>query len=423
MKFQILLIDQNLSEHAALIQRLEMEGYQVDVCAEVDHAERKLLDKPYDLIIMDPVFPPRKEFQLFDFIKGKPTLQWIPLIALSKRNNMHDQARCYDLGADDYFVKPVTYDQLGVRIPGLIQKADEIKDKAFRDPLTKVYNRQFFNNYVQAALQRVRATGGAISLAFIDADRFKRINDTFGHDAGDKVLIGLSALIQRNLRSTDVLCRFGGEEFVVLLPGMNAEQALRKIQDILGQVHQEPVATIGGHSHYITFSSGIAEWRETLTIETWIKEADEAVYRAKEEGRDRVLLASNSKAEEEKQLHVMIGGTGAFVSYVSSLLRGYRIGQVVSQQEAVAYINDHNVDFCILEHEFSSIDAMQLIQEIKGGEFIDECKVILVLPENPGRLVVQNLAIGTDEILISPLTATEFTMAVARVRNEVRQGL
>src|SRR5690606_35819152 len=103
-----------------------------------------------------------------------------------------------------------------------------------------------------------------------------------------------------------------------------------------------------------------------------------------------------------------VGGTGTFVAYIASLLQGYRVGQVASQEEAVAYINDHNVDLCVLEYEFSSIDAMQLIREIKGGEFIDECKVILVLPENPGRLVMENLALGTDEILISPLSTAEF---------------
>ena len=134
-------------------------------------------------------------------------------------------------------------------------------------------------------------------LVFIDIDCFKRINDTYGHHVGDLVLQGLAHLLQVNLRSTDLLARFGGEEFVIALPNTPVDQAITTMQNILDKVRLNAVAQYEGQTFSITFSAGVAEWQEGMTVAEWVAKADDAMYQAKQQGRNRIVSA----LEEDKE--------------------------------------------------------------------------------------------------------------------------
>lgn len=148
-------------------------------------------------------------------------------------------------------MKPFKYEELSARIYSLLKRTKTFEQMAFRDPLTGVYNRRFFDHQIHVELQRVGRYPAPISLVFIDIDRFKSINDTFGHSVGDLVLQGLAHLLQNNLRSTDLLARLGGEEFVVVLPDTSGIDALKTMDSILAQARVEPVAQNEGQSFYI----------------------------------------------------------------------------------------------------------------------------------------------------------------------------
>lgn len=162
-----------------------------------------------------------------------------------------------------------------------------LKNQAIRDPLTSLYNRRYFEEEVSKKIGQARTTGGSYSVLMIDADHFKRVNDTYGHKIGDKVLIELSSTCERALRDNDIVARYGGEEFVIFLPDIDAEKA-RTVADRL----RETIAKIVVYSDdnepiHFTVSIGISSSEVSDNIDMLIKTADEALYRAKENGRNR----------------------------------------------------------------------------------------------------------------------------------------
>src|SRR5690606_27127723 len=132
-------------------------------------------------------------------------------------------------------------------------------------------NRRYFEHQVKLEVQKAKQTKMAVSLVFIDLDRFKSINDTHGHDAGDEVLIKVVERITENIRDTDILARYGGEEFVMILPHSTMQSAAEKVELILEDMRNKPLFSHNGTDMYVTFSAGVTEWSEHMTVKEWIK--------------------------------------------------------------------------------------------------------------------------------------------------------
>ncbi len=176
-----------------------------------------------------------------------------------------------------------------------------LDDLASTDPLTRLLNRRVFLRWCEREEARSREAGGTFSVLLLDLDHFKRINDSFGHAAGDVVICRLVETMQNSVRGIDLLGRWGGEEFVALLPGASGEAALLVAQRIRGNIEKTfiPVSRHGGsdatHSVRLTASVGVATWMGSEdTAELMLKRADAALYRAKEAGRNRVLLDAST---------------------------------------------------------------------------------------------------------------------------------
>ena len=177
--------------------------------------------------------------------------------------------------------------ELDERNRQLQELADRLEHLAVTDALTGAFNRRRFDELVRGELERTRRYGSPLSLVLLDVDHFKRVNDTFGHDVGDAVLIELAALIRVLMRSVDSLARWGGEEFVVLTPGVGGAACVgfaERVRESLG-AHVFPGA---GH---VAASFVVAEYELGDTEHTLFSRADSALYLAKERGRDRVVLA------------------------------------------------------------------------------------------------------------------------------------
>jgi diguanylate cyclase (GGDEF)-like protein len=158
-----------------------------------------------------------------------------------------------------------------------------------RDPLSDLYNRRHMDECIRVEFQRFMRSGEKVSLALIDFDHFKRINDTMGHDGGDEVIRRFGSQLQRNLRAADTPGRFGGEEFIVLLPGANRHEAGALMQRLQSRLASEPLAD----GRTLTVSVGIAELtRDLPSPEAWVRLTDQMLYRAKHQGRNRVITAS-----------------------------------------------------------------------------------------------------------------------------------
>jgi two-component system cell cycle response regulator len=184
--------------------------------------------------------------------------------------------------------KPFQFKELNSRVHRLLARGRQFEQLAFRDALTGIYNRRYFDNQLDAELRRMQRIPSSMSLALLDLDRFKCINDTYGHPVGDLVLQGLSALLRKNLRQTDLLARYGGEEFIILLLDTDEKEAANVMGSILQEVRLHAFV-VGDQQLTITFSAGIAEWKPALSAAEWVARTDQLLYQVKQSGRNKAI--------------------------------------------------------------------------------------------------------------------------------------
>lgn len=180
----------------------------------------------------------------------------------------------------------------------LKENFSKVSDMANRDGLTGLYNARFFQEALAHELERVKRNGQPLSLIILDADRFKRVNDRYGHPVGDQILQHVSRMVRSVLRGYDVLARYGGEEFIALLTDTAAPQALILAQRLRKTVEQHPYALKEGGVIKVTISIGVAQSRPPHERKEVISQADQALYRAKETGRNKVVLFKSTDAAE-----------------------------------------------------------------------------------------------------------------------------
>lgn len=172
-----------------------------------------------------------------------------------------------------------------LRIAELEKALAEVRELAFIDPLTGALNRRGFEKACLREMSRSLRNGSQLALVLIDIDNFKQLNDTYGHVAGDGALVHLVGLLHKSMRPTDVLCRFGGEEFVMMLPDTSLDDAVAVVSRLLGEFSAQ---AIPGTDRAMTFSAGIVVQERNESTERAIQRADAATYAAKRAGKNRI---------------------------------------------------------------------------------------------------------------------------------------
>jgi diguanylate cyclase (GGDEF)-like protein len=183
-------------------------------------------------------------------------------------------------------------ERIGLALANL-QLHEKLRNQAIRDPLTAMYNRRYFEETAARELLRAGENGSSVGVIMIDVDHFKRFNDSYGHEAGDAVLQRVGLILQSHTRVEDVVCRYGGEEFVMLLPGLPGEAIVNRAEELREAIHELSVRFHGETLARITISCGVSVFPDQgRACAELIDAADHALYRAKQAGRDRVQVAA-----------------------------------------------------------------------------------------------------------------------------------
>ena len=179
------------------------------------------------------------------------------------------------------------------------QRTEELLQQAIRDPLTSLFNRRYLDETLPREIHRALREEQPLAVVMIDLDHFKRFNDQWGHEAGDIVLLGVAEALLDGLRASDIACRYGGEELLVVMPGADADEAVRRITAIAARARTVGARVMGREIEAITFSAGVATVPENGdSAEVLVRAADRALYMAKETGRDRIVVAHSPGAAE-----------------------------------------------------------------------------------------------------------------------------
>ena len=244
-----------------------------------------------DLILMDLYMPSCDGFELAQIVRQFPAYMTVPILFLSTESRLSKHLQALQHGGDDFLIKPLQPDQVVSAVRSRAKRYRELKKLTDRDSLTGLLNHTNILRNLDREMNNSKRTGSQTSLAMVDIDHFKKVNDTYGHVVGDQVLVRVSHLIRNRLRRTDHIGRYGGEEFAIVMPDTTQEQAHKIIEELRLAAKAVEHRTSEGCFN-ITFSGGIAAYPVFGSKLDITKAADEALYRAKSGGRDQTVVAS-----------------------------------------------------------------------------------------------------------------------------------
>jgi two-component system cell cycle response regulator len=296
---RVLVVDDRKSS----VDRIESAlGHQHTNEVEPDPQEAlfRLAEGNYDLLILSLDLQGFDALRLVGQVRSLERTRHLPILLMTDPGEDARLLRGLDLGANDYALRAADKNELIARVRTQVRRkryAERLRDNvqysmelAVTDPLTSLFNRRYMESHVGTLVERSAARGKALSVLILDIDYFKSINDTFGHDAGDDVLREFADRLKASIRGIDLACRYGGEEFVVVMPDTDLGVAALVAERIRRRIAGEPFPIDrGSRSIEVTISVGIAaRLGPQDNASQMLKRADEALYRAKRDGRNRV---------------------------------------------------------------------------------------------------------------------------------------
>ena len=296
---RVLVVEDREAAASRIVEALRTEN-QIFHTTDPAQAVLSLPSGEYDLIVISLSLRNADGLRLCSEIRSLDDGRHLPLLALAEAEEQGRLHRALDMGVNDYIVRPVNTSELLVRVRTQIKRkryTDYLRSRleqsvelAVLDPLTTLHNRRYFTRHMKALFDRSVDCGRALSILLIDVDRFKLINDTHGHDAGDDALRALASRLRDNVRASDLACRLGGEEFVVVMPDTSLENAYRVAERLRHCIAAMPfVVGLQRNPINVTSSIGVAalEYGDDRP-ELILRRADQALYSAKRDGRNRV---------------------------------------------------------------------------------------------------------------------------------------
>ncbi|AQS38668.1 response regulator receiver modulated diguanylate cyclase [Shewanella psychrophila] len=289
---KVLVADDSVVSRKFVRSLLEQHLYQVIEADDGNSAWDILQSQPdVQLLITDYNMPGLDGFGLILKVREKFSREELAIIGLSSDSDESLSARFIKNGANDFLKKPFVHEEFHCRVLNTLDSLDMIRklwDQANLDYLTGVYNRRYFFGLFEEQVEHIKQKQGALTVALLDIDFFKRVNDTHGHDVGDEVLVEFAARLKHFFGQHFTVYRFGGEEFTVAFKGLNEEKAFALMDKFRSQLEMKPIATSKGDM-FITVSTGIAGLADD-SLDALIQRADKALYDAKESGRNLVCI-------------------------------------------------------------------------------------------------------------------------------------
>lgn len=289
---------------------LEQSGYQVTTAANGREAVSELAkpDGPR-LALVDWMMPELDGLGVCREVRNLHEESYIYIVLLTSKESSEDVVQGLEAGADDYLTKPCDPAELKARLHTgrrilelenkLVEARENMRFKATHDALTSLWDRGAIMSLLQSELSRSRRDGLPVSVILCDVDYFKFINDTHGHQAGDSVLEEISRRMLSSVRAHDSVGRYGGEEFLIVLGGIDRDHLQLRAEQLRNAIRSTPCETVTGPL-LVSLSAGattIESWQQPVSVEQVLKLVDQALYRAKEQGRNRIIYADSPAPE------------------------------------------------------------------------------------------------------------------------------
>jgi two-component system cell cycle response regulator len=300
---QVLLVDSRGASQERIIKALKPIA-EVSALSDPQAAVFEAAENGYDLVIVNSNLIDYDPLRLCSQLRSLERTRFIPILLITEQGDEQMIIRALDLGVNDYIVRPLDPNELVARALTQVRRKrynDRLRNSvrqtielAVTDGLTGLHNRRYLDTQLRTLFARAKVRGKPLTVCITDIDRFKVVNDQHGHDAGDEVLKEFSGRIRSTVRGADLACRYGGEEFVVVMPDTTAEIAATVAERLRMMIEARPFQLRSGETPLmLTASMGIATLGPGIdTPEQLLKQADRALYEAKNSGRNRVVAAA-----------------------------------------------------------------------------------------------------------------------------------
>jgi two-component system cell cycle response regulator len=297
---KVLLIDER-EQSFERIRKMLRQTADLDVATDPHAGFFQAAEAPYECVIVSTGFADFDPLRLCSQLRSLDRTRFLPIILVAEEGEEERVIRGLELGINDYLTRPIDQQELTARLRTQVRRKrynDQLRasvtqtiEMAVTDGLTGLHNRRYLDSHLQTLFDRAVGRRRPLSVMITDLDRFKSINDTFGHDGGDDVLREFAQRLRKNVRGIDFACRFGGEEFVVVMPDTDAQVAEKVAERIRAEIARTPFAiSHEGQTVEVTVSVGVSSLRRGAdTVEALMKRADVALYEAKTGGRNRVV--------------------------------------------------------------------------------------------------------------------------------------
>jgi two-component system cell cycle response regulator len=296
---RILIVEDRPLAHEAISAMLVGE-HSTDIEPDPNAALFRAAEGNYDILIISLGLKNFDGLRLCSQVRSLERTRNIPILAVADADDKIRLVRGLEIGVNDYLFHPIDKNELLARVRTQVRKkryTERLRDNvqmsiemAITDALTGLYNRRYMETHISSLVEQAASRGKPLTVLVLDIDYFKSINDTHGHDAGDEVLREFALRIRKSIRGIDLACRYGGEEFVVIMPETDLAVATVVAERLRRRIASEPFSVQeGARTVEVTISVGIAALGGADNAASVIKRADQALYRAKREGRNRVV--------------------------------------------------------------------------------------------------------------------------------------
>ncbi|WP_342557853.1 diguanylate cyclase [Lysinibacillus sp. FSL P4-0201] len=427
----ILIIDDDVVFISYLKNVLEKKGYSVIAAHNGKRGLALIYELQPSIVFLDIMLPDSNGFSILDNIKKtKKELMFVTVI--SSNDCKENRIRTLEMGAMDFMAKPIDEELLIAYVSNRLAYKRELEQAIVIDELTQIYNRKFMESQMKLFIKHHQQHKEHFSIAMIDLDYFKKVNDTYGHLVGDEVLKGFASLVKELKGAEEIACRYGGEEFVILMPRTTKKEAFIFIEKLRTSMEKKTF-TANGTSFHVTFSSGIAVATSTnLHPKKMLEEADQALYTAKQLGRNQTIIFDNVAAVEKRKVKIKIVVIDD-VYIIRDLITNhfkhleenddYRI-ETLSFPDGISFLESNWYDpackyIILLDWILPQMDGIEVLSKIREQHASSNVIVSMLTSRVGEEYVMKAFINGADDYIVKPFNVAEVSERIVRLIHQM----
>lgn len=425
----VLIIDPDAEFAAKLKETLEPKGIPVVIALDGQKGTELFYTLHPQMVLLDAKLPDADGFSLAERLAEAGKSRHLPLAIMSEDGGIDNQIRAMQVGATDFLAKPLNMAYFLPYLANRLQSQEFVLQAVRVDKMTGAGNRQAFDYTLSEMANLAERTGKPFTLALLDIDHFKKINDNYGHPAGDEVLRSFSQLVLDRKRESDRFFRYGGEEFALLLPETKSGEAAAFIDRLHKDISETEFAVNAAAPIRLTFSAGVSEYR--LTQETIVNKADQALYQAKRNGRNQTMVYKSEEQELKRKLNIVIVDDDSLVrKLVAKQFSNWKAEefdiQIEEYPDGLALVDsdwyrpEENY-MILLDGVMPKMDGLEVLSHVRSQYPHDNIVISMLTSRTNESDIVLALKSGADDYIVKPFYAQEVVARVQRLTKRMFQ--